>query len=322
MTRSGTRLAHLALGMTAWCAAAAEAAQVRLDFKTSVGGPPWVFFSGYSDAADYRYPSTLPAPDALTDLLPNDGTVHAFVEYDTAAPPGSTSPERNVYTGRAGLFISGNGQSQGAHDSSANIIESAGSFPDFTQQLITVSGDPSASLRVAMQAGITQEVEYSTWLLGMVGGAPQSVPSIRLRISYDTLNLDSVSFGLALPATNNPYDSQLPSLDTLAANPASGAFMTLRWIADARFELMDSGFSNADDYAAMSTWLQANFTAPRVYATYSFSSVAVGVSAVPEPASALMWLGGIALLLSASRRQAGKERNNERPSTGTRSVAG
>lgn len=303
MIRTGKGLAHLALGTIALLASAAHASTVRLDFSTPVGGTPWVFFSGDSDAVSYRYPSTLSAPDALTDLLPTGGTIQAFVEYDTAATPVSTSPEQNVFTGRAGLSISGNGQSRGTYDGAANIIESAGSFPDYTQQLITVGGNPSASLRISMPAGVTYEVEYSTWLLGMLGGAPQSVPGIRLRISYDTLTFDLAGFGLTLPAANNPYDSQLPSLDTLAAEPASGAFLTLRWIADARFELMDSGFSNADDYAAMNAWLSTNFSTPRVYATYSFSSATVSVSAVPEPASALLWLSGLAPLISASRRR-------------------
>lgn len=255
------QLAGIVVGFVPFLSPVVEASTVRLDVSTATAGRPWIYFSARTDGAAMWYPKELPAPGPLTDLMTGGNSIQAFVEYDTAALPASSTYEQNTYPARFGVSITGDRESRSTFDSSAALIEELGD--SYTQSISAVGKDNSEALDIALPTPSSHEIEYSSVLLAF-DGAPQSVSIVRLRVSYDRLILDRVAFGIDLPAGDSRWDGHAPTLSALSDDPAYAPYLNFRWIADARFELLDTGFSSAEDFAAMEAWIATRFTTPRV----------------------------------------------------------
>lgn len=281
----------------------ASANSVNLDFKlwgNAVNKAAW-FNAKINDGEFSTYITTLPMPDGPEGLMASNLRMPAFVTFGAGTSPLSAGSDELRFGGTAGVAVVRDGQTLELVDTSASIILRQELFADGWLLGGVVSADAAAGrLDYLLSTPVSHDIDLTDMLSSAFDSIPP-VSELRIRTSYDTLRLDDVSFAFLWDAGNRG-NFELPAYETLLTSPLIPVFGSITWSATLQLEVINAGYSDAE-FAAAREWVAANLRSPAITVGYNLSIYDLAVSAVPEPTGCFMWLGGLALLVSASRRR-------------------
>lgn len=304
MSRFGKVISGATLVATMTIVAPPVSAQVvNLDFKlwgNAVDQAAWLN-ARITDDDFGTYIVGLPMPAGPESLMAENLRIPAFVTYEVGTSPLSSGPAQATYGGSSGITVIREGQTIDLVDTSAIIIARHEPSDDRWMFGGIVHADAAGgALDFSLATPLSHEIDLTDMLPYAFGSVPP-VSELRIRASYDSLRFDGAGFSFLSDATTLG-SLELPSYDALLSQPLQPFFASLTWKATLQLEVIDAGYSDVE-FSAAREWVSANLRGPEVTVNYNLSMYGLTVSAVPEPASVVMWLCGLALLIGASRRR-------------------